>query len=147
MPAFKLLNDEGDLVDSKSFKGEYVLIYFYPKAMTPGCTTQACMITDVMKEFKKRKISVYGISPDDPSKLKKFKEKEKLKFPLLSDPDHKVAESFGCWGEKKFMGRTYDGILRQSFLIGPTGLVLHHMEKVNTKTHHEDILKIFDQIV
>lgn len=145
-PAFTLKNQKGEKVSLKDFKGQNVVVYFYPKAMTPGCTTQACGIRDSKKELAKEKIVVLGISPDPVEKLEKFIEKEKLNFTLLSDEDHSVAEKYGSWGPKKFMGKEYDGILRQSFLINKEGKLVHIMSKVNTKTHHEDIIEIFKNL-
>lgn len=145
-PAFTLKNQNGEKVSLKDFKGQNVVVYFYPKAMTPGCTTQACGIRDSKKELAKEKIVVLGISPDPVEKLEKFIEKEKLNFTLLSDEDHSVAEKYGSWGPKKFMGKEYDGILRQSFLINKEGKLVHIMSKVNTKTHHEDIIEIFKNL-
>jgi peroxiredoxin Q/BCP len=140
-PAFSLLNQKGEKVSLKDFKGKSnVVIYFYPKAMTPGCTTQACAIRDNKKDFAKTKTVVLGISPDSPEKLQKFIERDSLNFTLLSDPDHKVADKYGSWGPKKFMGKEYDGILRQTFIVNKEGRLVHIMDKVKTKTHHEDVL-------
>ena len=100
-PAFTLLNQEGEKVALKDFKGKKnVVLYFYPKAMTPGCTVQACGIRDYKKEFAKVKTEVLGVSPDDPSRLQKFIDKQELNFTLLSDPDHKIADKYGSWGRK-----------------------------------------------
>ncbi|MFY7994499.1 MAG: thioredoxin-dependent thiol peroxidase [Bacteriovoracaceae bacterium] len=145
-PAFTLLNQDGEKVSLKDFKGQNVVIYFYPKAMTPGCTTQACGIRDSKKELAKAGIVVLGISPDPVDKLQKFIVKEKLNFTLLSDEDHAVAEKYGSWGPKKFMGKEYDGILRQSFLINKDGKLAQIMSKVNTKTHHEDVIEAFKSL-
>ena len=114
-PAFTLLDQDGNKVKLSDFKGRDVLVYFYPKADTPGCTKQACGLRDVMP--KVGKTVVLGISPDKPAKQKKFDEKYSLGFPLLSDPEHTVAEAYGVWGEKKNYGRTYMGIIRSAFLI------------------------------
>lgn len=142
-PAFKLENAEGETVKLSDFKGEKnVVIYFYPKAMTPGCTVQACSIRDSKKAFAKLDTVVLGISPDAPKSLAKFTERDKLNFTLLSDPDHKVAELYGAWGEKSLYGRKYMGILRSTVIVGKDGKVKHVMEKVNTKTHHDDVLEI-----
>lgn len=104
-PAFTLLDQNSKKVSLKDFQGKKVVLYFYPKAMTPGCTTQACGIRDSKKDFQKLNTVVLGISPDDPSRLVKFIEKEKLNFDLLSDEDHAIAEKYGVWGLKKFMGK------------------------------------------
>jgi len=140
-PSFTLLDQNGKSVSLKDFKGKKnVVVYFYPKAMTPGCTTQACGIRDYKKEFAKAKTEVLAISPDAPEKLKKFEDKQGLNFTLLSDPDHKVADKYGSWGPKKFMGKEYDGILRQTFIINKDGKLVEIMNKVKTKTHHDDVL-------
>lgn len=140
-PAFTLLNQNGEKVALKDFKGDKnVVLYFYPKAMTPGCTTQACGIRDYKKEFAKLDTVVLGVSPDAPERLERFIEKQKLNFDLLSDEDHKIALKYGSWGPKKFMGKEYDGILRQTFIIGKDGRLKEIMTKFKTKTHHEDVL-------
>lgn len=139
-PAFKLQNQEGEMVDLKSLKGKNIVLYFYPKAMTPGCTVQACGIRDTKKEFAKHNTVVLGVSPDEPKKLQKFIEKEKLNFDLLSDPDHAVAETYGVWGLKKFMGREYMGIKRTTFIIGSDGKLKYVMDEVKTKSHHQDVV-------
>ena len=120
-PIFTLLNQQEQPVSLNDFRGKKVLVYFYPKALTPGCTTQACGLRDSKSELDELGLVVLGISPDTPKKLAQFIEKKKLNFTLLSDPDHKIAEQFGVWGEKKFMGKTYDGIHRISFLIDENG--------------------------
>lgn len=140
-PAFSLLDAEGKTVALKDFKGKkHVLLYFYPKAMTPGCTVQACGLRDASKAYAKAGVVVLGISPDPVKRLQKFADKEGLNFTLLSDEDHSVADTYGAWGPKKFMGREFDGILRSSFIIGKDGRLKHIMPKVNTKTHHDDVL-------
>lgn len=140
-PAFSLVNQDGEKVSLKDFKGEKnVVLYFYPKAMTPGCTVQACGIRDTKKKFASADTVVLGVSPDEPKKLVKFIEKEKLNFDLLSDPEHKTADKYGAWGPKKFMGKEYDGILRTTFIIGKDGKLKHVMDKVKTKSHHDDVL-------
>lgn len=140
-PAFTLVNQDGEKVSLKDFKGEKnVVLYFYPKAMTPGCTVQACGIRDTKKKFASAKTVVLGVSPDEPKRLVKFIEKEGLNFDLLSDPDHKIADKYGAWGPKKFMGKEYDGILRTTFIIGKDGKLKHIMDKVKTKSHHDDVL-------
>lgn len=139
-PAFKLQNQNGETVDLKSLRGSIVVLYFYPKAMTPGCTTQACGIRDMKKEFAKLDTVVLGVSPDEPKKLLKFIEKEKLNFDLLSDPEHATADDYGVWGLKKFMGREYMGIMRTTFIIGADGKLKYVMDEVKTKTHHDDVI-------
>lgn len=144
-PAFSLPDQDGNLHSLKSLRGRIVVVYFYPKALTPGCTVQACMLRDSKKELEKRNITVLGLSPDQPRLLARFVEKEKLNFTLLSDADHVVAEKYGVWGLKKFMGREYIGIHRISFIIDAEGRLAHIFEKVNTKTHHADVLAWIDQ--
>jgi peroxiredoxin Q/BCP len=140
-PAFSLLNEDSEKVSSKDFKGKKnIVLYFYPKAMTPGCTTQACAIRDFKKEFDKLDTVVLGVSPDAPERLVKFIEKQKLNFTLLSDEDHAIADKYGCWGMKKFMGKEYMGLIRTTYIIGKDGRLKHIMDKFKTKTHHDDVL-------
>ena len=140
-PAFTLLNQDEKKVSLKDFKGKKnVVLYFYPKAMTPGCTTQACGIRDYKKEFAKLDTVVFGVSPDAATRLVKFRQRDGLNFDLLSDEDHKIADKYGSWGPKKFMGKEYDGILRQTFIIGKDGKLKHIIDKVKTKTHHDDVI-------
>jgi peroxiredoxin Q/BCP len=142
-PDFTLEDQNGKKISLKDFRGKKVVVYFYPRAMTPGCTVQACSLRDSSADLKKHNIVVLGISADPVKKLKQFEEKDKLNFTLLSDPDHKVCEAYGSWGLKKFMGKEFMGILRQSFLIDENGKITHVMSKVDTKTHHTDVLKAF----
>lgn len=139
-PQFTLPDQDGEEISLADFQGQKVLIYFYPKAMTPGCTVQACGLRDNMAQLKKLGVEVLGISTDKPEKLSRFAEKEILNFTLLSDEEHHVAEQFGVWGEKKFMGKTYDGIHRVSFLIDEQGKVIHVFDNFKTNNHHEVIL-------
>ena len=139
-PAFTTLDENGNKVALKDFRGQTVVLYFYPKAMTPGCTTQACSLRDSKKELDKLNVVTLGISPDAPSRLLKFKERDNLNFTLLSDEDHAIAEKYGVWGLKKFMGREYDGIHRTTFIIDEKGKLVHIMDKFKTKTHHDDVL-------
>lgn len=145
-PQFSLLDQNGKTVSLKDFKGKNVVVYFYPRALTPGCTVQACSLTDAQSELKKLDIVVLGISADPVKKLKDFETKKDLNFTLLSDEDHQVCEAYGSWGLKKFMGREFMGILRQSFFIGKDGKVLHVMTKVDTKTHHQEVIKFFKNL-
>ena len=144
-PVFNLLNQNGDEVNIKSLRGKNLVLYFYPKAMTPGCTTQACGIRDSKKVFSKANTIVFGISPDEPKKLLKFIEKEDLNFDLLSDPEHIIAEKYGVWGLKKFMGKEYMGVKRITFIIGSDGKLKHIMDDVKTKTHHDDVLNYINE--
>ncbi|MFY1027364.1 thioredoxin-dependent thiol peroxidase [Actinobacillus seminis] len=139
-PHFTLLNQENQPVSLQDFAGKKVLVYFYPKALTPGCTTQACGLRDSKAELDKLDVVILGISPDSPKKLAQFMEKKTLNFTLLSDEDHQVAEQFGVWGEKKFMGRVFDGIHRISFLIDEQGKIEQIFTKFKTADHHQVIL-------
>ena len=142
-PAFALENQDGEKISLKDFRdNKIVVLYFYPKAMTPGCTTQACGLRDNKAKLSRQGVVVLGVSPDPVARLGKFRAKEKLNFDLLSDEDHKIAEKYGVWGLKKFMGREFMGILRTSFIIGKDGRLKEVMSKVNTKTHHDDVLEI-----
>ncbi len=129
-PGFSLKDQGGKKVSLSDFKGRKVLLYFYPKADTPGCTKQSICVRDASAEFAKAGVAVVGISPDSPDKQRKFDDKHALGFPLLSDPDHKVAQAYGAWGEKSMYGKTYEGIIRSSFLIDEDGRVLHASYKV-----------------
>lgn len=139
-PKFSLLDQDGEQVNLTDFQGQRVLVYFYPKAMTPGCTVQACGLRDSKDDLKHYGVEVLGISTDKPEKLSRFAEKELLDFTLLSDEDHKVCEQFGIWGEKTFMGKTYDGIHRTSFLINGEGVIEHVFDDFKTTNHHEIVL-------
>ncbi|ARN76103.1 thioredoxin-dependent thiol peroxidase [Oceanicoccus sagamiensis] len=140
-PAFSLQDQDGNKVSLKDFKGKKnVVLYFYPKAMTPGCITQACGIRDSKKAFAKLDTVVLGVSPDPVKKLQGFIEKKELNFTLLSDEDHAIADKYGCWGMKKFMGREFMGLIRTTFIIGKDGRLLKVMDKFKTKTHHDDVL-------
>jgi peroxiredoxin Q/BCP len=129
-PNFSLLSQEGKTVALSDFKGKKLLLYFYPKADTPGCTKQACSIRDASKELEKLNASAIGISPDKPSKLKKFDDKYSLGFILLSDTENKVAKAYGAWGEKSMYGKIYEGIIRSSFVIDGQGKIVQTAYKV-----------------
>ena len=139
-PAFTTFDENGDKVALKDFRGQNVVLYFYPKAMTPGCTVQAQALRDHKKELAKLNTIAIGISPDAPKRLLKFKERDELNFTLLSDEDHAIAEKYGVWGLKKFMGKEYDGIHRTTFIINEKGKLVTILDKFKTKTHHEDVL-------
>lgn len=139
-PDFSLQNQDGEIVSLADFKGKPLVVYFYPKAMTPGCTVQACALRDARADYESAGVQVVGISPDPVKRLKKFAERDQLSFTLLSDEGHAVADAFGVWGLKKFMGREFDGIHRMTFIIDADGQVVHTMKKVKTKTHDQDVL-------
>ena len=139
-PQFSLQNQDDETVSLTDYAGKKVLVYFYPKAMTPGCTTQAQGLRDVNEELTAKNVVVLGVSPDAVKRLPKFIEKENLNFTLLSDEDHAVADAFGVWGPKKFMGKEYDGIHRQTFLIDENGVIEHVFNKFKTKEHHTVVL-------
>ena len=143
-PAFTTKDAAGRTVKLKDFKGQKVVLYFYPKDDTPGCTKEACSFRDDFATFKKRGINVLGVSPDSEASHKKFADKFKLPFTLLSDPDHAIAEAYGTYGEKKFMGRTYMGILRTTFLIDEKGKIKKVFEKVKPDEHAREVLNAFD---
>jgi thioredoxin-dependent peroxiredoxin len=140
-PTFSLQNQNGDTVSLEALlKQQQVLVYFYPKASTPGCTVQAENLRDQQAEMAKFNTHVVGISPDPIKRLKNFETKKELNFDLLSDEDHAIAEAFGVWGYKKFMGKEYDGIHRLTFLIGQDGKIKHLFDKFKTKDHHQVVL-------
>ena len=144
-PHFILPDQHNQSVALTDFKGKKVLVYFYPKALTPGCTTQACNLRDSKAELDKLNVVILGISPDSPQKLASFTDKKMLNFILLSDQDHQVAEQFGVWGEKKFMGKTFDGIHRISFLIDEQGKIERVFDKFKTSEHHQVVLDYLTQ--
>ena len=140
-PAFTLLDQDGEKVKLIDLKGRKVLVYFYPKADTPGCTTQSCELSAIKDDID---VQIIGISPDAPEKQKTFDEKHSLGFPLLSDPDHKVAEKYGSWGEKSMNGRKYMGIIRSAFLIDEKGKVLEAWPKITPKDTPKKLLKALE---
>ncbi|UOB74670.1 thioredoxin-dependent thiol peroxidase [Pseudoalteromonas sp. APM04] len=140
-PAFSLQNQNDETITlSELLKEQQVLVYFYPKASTPGCTVQAENLRDQQAELAKLNTRVVGISPDPIKRLKNFETKKELNFDLLADEDHAIAEAFGVWGYKKFMGKEYDGIHRLTFLVGQDGTIKHLFDKFKTKDHHQVVL-------
>ena len=139
-PEFTALNDAGDKVSLKDLRGKKVVLYFYPKDDTPGCTKEACDFRDSMAPLKKKDAVVLGVSPDSIKSHQKFKAKFDLPFPLLADEDHKIAESYGAWGEKSMYGKKYMGIIRSTFLIDEKGKIAEVYEKVRVDGHVDDIL-------
>lgn len=144
-PDVSLLDQNGDTVSLSDLKGKRVLFYFYPKAMTPGCTVQAQGLRDIKAELDNHNVVTLGVSIDAVKRLGKFIERDELNFTLLSDENHAAAEAFGVWGEKKFMGKVYDGLHRISFLINEEGIIEHVFNKFKTKTHHEVVLDYLNE--
>ncbi|HSX83986.1 MAG TPA: thioredoxin-dependent thiol peroxidase [Cellvibrio sp.] len=142
-PSFSLLNQDGVKVQVEDFRGRYLVLYFYPKALTPGCTTQACSIRDVKRELNDAGAEVIGISPDSVVKLKKFCDKHQLNFDLLADEEHIVADTYGVWGLKKFMGKEFMGVIRTTFIIDPKGNIAEILDKFSTSSHHQTVLDWF----
>jgi thioredoxin-dependent peroxiredoxin len=141
-PELNLKDQDGNVHKLEEFKGEKLFIYFYPKANTPGCTTQSCSVQEALPDFSGLKVKVVGISPDSPDKQKKFADKFDLEFPLLCDEDKTVAENFGVWGEKKLYGKAYMGIIRSSFLIDEEGKIMESWYKVSPKDTVPKVMKI-----
>ena len=139
-PAFSLPSDTGETISLKDLKGKPVVLYFYPKDDTSGCTVEACEFRDNWKDVKRSGAVVLGVSPDGVVSHQKFRKKFSLPFPLLADEGHKVADAYGAWGEKSMYGRKYQGILRTTFLIGGDGKIVRVFEKVKPKGHAAEVL-------
>ena len=139
-PEFALSSDTGETISLSSLRGRPVVLYFYPKDDTPGCTKQACGIRDVYGEFERAGAVVLGVSPDDEGSHVKFKQKYDLPFTLLADTDHSVAEQYGVWGEKSYLGKKYMGVNRSTFVIGEDGTIKKVMHDVKPATHADDVL-------
>jgi peroxiredoxin Q/BCP len=139
-PTFKGVNEKSELVSLADFKGKKLVLYFYPKDSTPGCTAEACDLRDNYKLFQKQGYEILGVSPDSPKSHVKFIEKYDLPFSLLADEDHSIAEAFGAWGEKSMYGKKYMGILRSTFVINEKGYIEKVIEKVDTKAHTKQLL-------
>jgi peroxiredoxin Q/BCP len=142
-PDFKTTNTNGENVRLKDYRGKKVVLYFYPKDDTPGCTKEACSFRDAFADFKKRGIEVIGVSTDSEASHQKFTAKYKLPFTLLADTDHSIADAYGVYGEKKFMGRTYMGVKRMTFLIDEKGKIRKVFEKVKPEEHAQEVLEAF----
>ena len=141
-PDFTLTSDEGESITLSELRGRPVVLYFYPKDDTPGCTTQACGIRDAYGEFERAGAVVLGVSPDDEASHVKFRDKYDLPFPLLADTGHKVADLSGVWGEKKYAGRSYMGVFRSTFVIAEDGTVKRVMHNVKPDRHADDVLEV-----
>ena len=139
-PDFELTSDAGETVRLSELRGKPVVLYFYPKDDTPGCTAQACGIRDAWGEFERAGAVVLGVSPDDEQSHVKFKEKYDLPFTLLADTDHATADDYGVWVEKKNYGKTYMGVERSTFVIGPDGTVVKELRRVKPDSHADDVL-------
>jgi len=139
-PAFSALNEKGQTVNLADYQGKKLVLYFYPKDDTPGCTAESCSLRDGYPRFQSQGFEILGVSPDSVKKHVKFQDKYSLPFNLLADEDHAVAEAYGVWGEKKFMGRAYMGIFRTTFVIDETGKIERVISKVDTGNHTEQLL-------
>jgi peroxiredoxin Q/BCP len=145
-PDFSLPDENGEVRRLSDYRGKVVVLYFYPKDDTPGCTTEACGFRDAYEEYQKADIPILGVSPDTVKQHQKFKAKYHLPFPLLADTDHKVCEQYGVWGRKKFMGKEYDGVLRTTFLISKEGTILRVFENVKPDGHSQEILNTLAEL-
>jgi peroxiredoxin Q/BCP len=145
-PEFTLPDQDGNDVSLSDFSGKTVVLYFYPKADTPGCTTQACGIRDHSKEYGEAGAVVLGVSPDPVKLVKKFHDKQSLNFTLLADEDHAVCDLYGVWGEKSMYGKTYFGAMRSTFIIDGDGTVAHVIPKASPKTHDEEVLGVLREM-
>lgn len=145
-PDFQLPDENGEMHCLSDYRGKVVVLYFYPKDDTPGCTTEACGFRDTYADYEKAGVPVIGISPDDVKKHQKFKTKYNLPFTLLADTDHVVCELYGVWGRKKFMGKEYDGVFRTTFLIGQDGTILRVFENVKPEGHSQEILRVLGEL-
>ena len=140
VPDFSTKDESGNAFSKSSLIGKPYLLYFYPRDNTPGCTAQACGFRDLNQKYQQLGVTIIGVSGDSSLSHQKFSKKHNLPFPLLVDQEHKLAKAFGVFGEKKFMGRTFDGIHRTSFLIGPDGKIIKSYPKVRAKSHPEEVL-------
>lgn len=145
-PDFALFDEKGVLHRLSDYKGKVVLLYFYPKDDTPGCTKEACNFRDDYAVYRDRGVVILGVSPDSVKSHQKFKNKYQLPFTLLADDGHKVCEQYQVWGRKKFMGREYDGVFRTTYLIGPDSKILKVFEKVKPADHSKEVLALLDEM-
>lgn len=145
-PDFTLQDDSGMERQLSEYLGKPVVLYFYPKDDTPGCTKEACSFRDDYSSYQDAGVTILGVSPDSVKKHQKFKEKYQLPFTLLADVDHKVCELYGVWGRKKFMGREYDGVFRTTFLIGADGMILKVFEDVKPAEHSAEVLEALEAV-
>ena len=145
-PAFALPDQDGKLHRLKDYAGRPLILYFYPKDDTPGCTKEACAFRDALPDFKKGKAAVLGVSVLDVASKAKFARKHALNFPLLADPQHELADKYGAWKKKRLYGRTYMGVARVTYLIGPTGTVARRWDDVKVDGHAADVLRAVDEL-
>lgn len=146
-PKFTLPDQNNKIHSLDDYQGQWLIVYFYPKDDTPGCTKEACSFRDNRKEFVKRNVAIIGISKDSVASHKKFAEKYHLDFPLLSDPEHSVIEAYNAWGMKKFMGREFTGTIRNTVLVSPTGEIHKEYHNVNPLSHADELLRDLDALV
>ena len=140
-PDFSALDEQGNTISLSDYKGKKLVVFFYPKASTPGCTAEACNLNDNYDRFKAQGYEILGVSADSAKRQSNFKTKYGFQYPLLADEDHSVIKAFGVWGPKKFMGKEYDGIHRTTFVIDENGILTDVITKVKTKAHAEQILE------
>jgi peroxiredoxin Q/BCP len=144
VPEFKVSDQDGNTISSEDLKGEKYVVFFYPKASTPGCTAEACNLRDNYKELQNKGYRILGVSADSQKRQSNFKNKYDFPFPLIADEDKTLIKAFGVWGPKKFMGKSYEGIHRMTFLVDQTGVVTDVIQKVKTKDHAAQILELID---
>ncbi|MBT4124367.1 MAG: thioredoxin-dependent thiol peroxidase [Candidatus Pacebacteria bacterium] len=140
-----VLNEKGEKTSLQQMLGKYIVLYFYPRDNTPGCTTEACSFRDANTQLQELGVQVIGVSKDSIASHDKFTQKHSLNFPLWSDPDHALLEAFGAWKEKKNFGKIYMGIVRSTFIIDPQGKIIKTWEKVKTKTHTDEVLEFLEE--
>jgi len=143
---FTLLDENNEVHKLSNYQGKYVLLYFYPKDNTKGCTTEACNFRDDYSAYREAGVVILGVSPDSPKSHKNFINKFLLPFTLLADPDHKVCDLYGVWGRKNFMGREYDGVFRTTFLINPDGKIVKVFKNVKPSQHSKEVLKVINSL-
>ena len=141
-PEFSLTDNKGKLHSLKDYSGEKLIIFFYPRANTPGCTAEACNLRDYFKDLKDKGYSILGVSADSEKSQQSFSKKYDFPFPLLADVEKVMINAYGVWGPKKFRGKVYDGILRKTFLVDKEGIITHIIDKVKTKDHAAQILEV-----
>ena len=141
-PEFQVLNQNEKLVNSSDLKGRAYILFFYPRANTPGCTAEACSLNDKISELRKKGFEIFGVSEETPAKQLKFMEKYGFTYDLLADTEHQLIDAYGVWGPKKFMGKEYDGLHRTTFIVDADGIISHVISKVRTKDHADQILEL-----